>query len=66
MTQFNLVLEEEDIQALGQMIDVAVKAGGASLVNNAFVLLGKLRTAEPIEEKESPKSKAKPKEGKLG
>jgi len=44
-----LYLEDSDIQAMGQMIDLAVKSTGASLVNNAFVLLNKLNAAEEIE-----------------
>jgi len=44
-----LYLEDNDIQAMGQMIDIAVKASGSSLVNNAFVLLTKLGNAEEVE-----------------
>ena len=50
---------DEELQELINLLDAGVKSLGLQSVQNAFVLLAKIQSAELVEEEEAPPAKVK-------
>jgi hypothetical protein len=53
-----LLLNDNEIQALVNLIDAGIKHTGVAMVENAAYLLGKLKAAEEVKEPEKKPLKA--------